>query len=228
MGDSNGGVCRIHALSARATGPEHVDSEVSGIDRDIDLFRLRKDRHRHGRRVNAPLGFSRGYALNPMHAAFPLQLAVHAGSLHHGDDFLETTNPGRVSGKDFNAPALLFRVPLIHPKKLSDEKGRLISAGTRADFEHDVLFVVRILRQQQNLEPIGALHQLRLKALQLLASKSDDLVVPLTQKLLIGQNLVLQGFVPMVLRNELLEVGMLLRKPSELSGLRPELRVGEP
>ncbi len=55
VGDAHGGVRRVHALTTRAAGAEHVDLQVALVDVDVHLFGLGHDEHRRRRRVDAPL-----------------------------------------------------------------------------------------------------------------------------------------------------------------------------
>src|SRR5438874_6952632 len=63
VGDADGAVGRVDALTARSLGAEHVDPEVLVVDLDVDLLRLGKHGHGGGRRVNPALPFGHRYAL---------------------------------------------------------------------------------------------------------------------------------------------------------------------
>jgi hypothetical protein len=49
---------------------------------------------------------------------------------------------------DLHLPALTFGVAGVHSQDLGCKKRRLVAAGAGADLEDDVLFVVRIFRQE--------------------------------------------------------------------------------
>ena len=131
---------------ARAEG---VDPQVLVVDLDVDLFGFGQhgDRDRGG--VDAAAGFGGGHALDAVHAALVLQLAVDAAPLDHRDDFLEPADAGVVARHELDPPALALRVPAVHPKQLGGEQRRFVAAGAGPDFEHDVLLVVRVLRDEQ-------------------------------------------------------------------------------
>ena len=111
-------------------------------------------RHGHGRRrrVDAAARFGRRHALHAVDAAFVFQLAVDAASFDRGDDFLEAADARVVARHHFEPPALPLRVLAVHPEQLRGKERRFVAARAGADFEHDVLLVVRILRNQQRLQ----------------------------------------------------------------------------
>ena len=47
-------------------------------------------------------------------------------------------------------PALTLGVARVHPEQVRGEERRFVAAGAGADFEHDVLGVVGILRDEQD------------------------------------------------------------------------------
>ena len=96
--------------------------------------------------------FGGRHALHAMDAALVLQLAVGAASFDGGDDFLEPADAGVAARHHFDPPALALGVLAVHAEQLGGEQRRLVAARAGADFEHDVLVVVRILRDQQHLE----------------------------------------------------------------------------
>ena len=87
-----------------------------------------------------------------MHAAFVFQLAVRAAALDGRDDFLEPADAGVARRHQLEPPALALGVLAVHPEQLGGEERRLVAARAGADFEDDVLFVVRILGIEQDLE----------------------------------------------------------------------------
>ena len=131
---------------------ERVDAQVLVVDLDVDVFGLRQDRHGGGRRVHASLRFGGGHALHAVHAALVLQLAVGAAPLDRGDDFFQAADAGLVAREHVELPALPLRVLAVHAKQLGREERRLVAARARADFEHDVLLIVRVLGDEQDLE----------------------------------------------------------------------------
>ncbi len=91
-------------------------------------------------------------ALHAMHAALVLELGVDLVAADEGDDFLESADARFAAGGDFHLPVLRFGEAGVHAENLGREEGRLVATGARADFEDDVLVVVRILRQEEDAQ----------------------------------------------------------------------------
>jgi hypothetical protein len=87
-----------------------------------------------------------------MDAALVLQPAVDAFPLDGGDDLLQAAAAGLVARQHFNPPALALGVLAVHAEQLGGEQRRFVAAGSGPDFEDDVLLIVRVLRDQQDLE----------------------------------------------------------------------------
>src|SRR6185295_4742828 len=68
----------VHVLSAGAARAVRVHLDVRRVDVDLDLLHLGKDRDRGRGRVDAPLRFGLGDALDAVAAALVAQLAKHA------------------------------------------------------------------------------------------------------------------------------------------------------
>src|SRR5487761_727497 len=93
MSDTDCRISGVYGLAARAGGAERVDTDVLGIDFDLDFVRLGQHRHGDGGGVNAA-GLLRGwYPLHAVYPAFVLQFAVNF-ALNEGDNFLESAQPG--------------------------------------------------------------------------------------------------------------------------------------
>ena len=105
----------------------------------------------HRRRVDAAARLGGRHALHAVHAALVLQLAVDAAPLDHRDHFLQAADAGVAARHHLEAPAVALGVHAVHPEQLGGEERRLVAAGAGADLEHDVLLVVRILRDEQDL-----------------------------------------------------------------------------
>src|SRR5947209_7868403 len=118
-----------------------------------------------------------GHALHAVHAAFVLELAVHFVAANQRDHFLQPAHWRFAAGRYFKFPALRLAVPRVHAKNLGREQRCLIAAGSGADFEHHVLFVVRILRQQQDLELLLDLEFFRFELGHLLLRHRPELAV---------------------------------------------------
>ena len=75
VGDPNGRIRRVDALSAGPAGAHDVDAEVLGADVHLRLLRLRQDGHGHGTRMDAPGTLGLGNTLDAVYAALPAQLS---------------------------------------------------------------------------------------------------------------------------------------------------------
>ena len=77
---------------------------------------------------------------------------------------LKPPTPDSDERQDFDLPALLLGEARVHAEDLGGEERGLVAAGAGADFEDDVLLVVRILGQQQHLQFFFDRRQARLRA----------------------------------------------------------------
>ena len=152
VGDADGGVGGVDALAAGAARAEGVDAQVLVVDLDVDFFGFRQDGDGDGRGVDAAARLGCRHALDAVDAALVFQLAVGAAPFDRRDDFLEAADAGVAARHHLDAPALALGVLAVHAEQLGGEQRGFVAAGAGADFEHDVLFVVRILRDQQDLQ----------------------------------------------------------------------------
>ena len=123
-----------------------------GLDLDVHVFGFRQHSDRHGRSVNAALRLGLGHALHAMHAALVLHARIHAVAFDDGDDFLQSADARLRRREHFHLPALGFGVAVVHAEDLRREQRGFVAAGSGADFQDDVLLVIRILGQQQHLQ----------------------------------------------------------------------------
>ena len=119
---------------------------------DVDVFGLRQHRDRRRRGVDAAGRFGVRHALHAMHAGFEFQLGIDAAAVDIGDDFLVAADRAFALRHDFDLPALLGGIALIHAKQHAREQRGLVAAGAGADFQDDVALVHRVLRQQIELD----------------------------------------------------------------------------
>ena len=104
-----------------------------------------------------------------MSARLKLQLRIGAIPDHADDHFLIAAEITLALRYDLCFPALALGVAHIHAKEVAREKRRLITARAGTDFKEDVPLIVRISRQQHDLEIfiellklLAALRELRL------------------------------------------------------------------
>ena len=81
-----------------------------------------------------------------------LEPAVHALALDERRDFLRAAHARVAQVQDLEAPTLALAVAGVHPEEVGGEQRGFVAAGARPDFKHDVLDVVRILRNEKDLQ----------------------------------------------------------------------------
>ena len=133
-------------------GAERVDAQVFFVDLDFDVVGFGQHSHRDCGSVDPSAAFGCRNALNPVHAALVLELAVHALAFDHRDDFLEPAHSGSAGGDDFDPPALRFGIARIHAEEFLGKQGGFVATRAGADLQQHVLFVVGVFRNQENLE----------------------------------------------------------------------------
>ena len=109
-----------------------------------------------------PAALGRWNALHAVDAALVLEARVGAVALDDRRDRLDAADAGVVPVDDLDLPAPPLGVPLVHPEELGREERRLVAARARPDLEKDVTRVVRVLREEEDLqrfldggEPLG-------------------------------------------------------------------------
>src|SRR5215831_19108066 len=150
--DADGGVRRIHRLTARARGAKRVDAQIFRFDFDIDIFGFRQHCDSDGGSVNPSLLLGGGDPLYTVNSAFIFQLRVHAVAFDDRNDFFQTADRGFRRREYLDLPALSLGIARVHSEDFGGEKRRFVSASPGADFEDDVLFVVRIFGDKKDLE----------------------------------------------------------------------------
>ena len=178
------------------------------------LVELREHGHRAGGRVNTALGFGRRNALHTVSARLKLQFRIGAVSDHADDHFLIAAKITLALRDNFRFPALTLGIAHIHAEQVARKKRRFIAARAGTDFQEDVPLVVRISRQQHDLEILiellkllAALRELRL---------GEFLHVGIRQELLALRALLLILFVLAHLLHHGLDFGAFTREIAEL------------
>src|SRR5271166_5610872 len=147
VGDPHRRVGRVHALPARARGPEHVDLQVVVVDLDLDLFGLGYHEHAGRRGVDAALGLGHRHPLNAVHATLVLQPgpgALGTPALHRDRHVLDPAQAGTRRIEDLGLPATPLGVAQVHPEQIAGEQRGFLAAFTRLDLENDIAPVVRV------------------------------------------------------------------------------------
>ena len=177
MGDADGGVRLVDVLPAGAARAERVDLEFALVDLELHFVRFRQDRDRRGGRLDASLALGLGDPLHTVDARLEFEAGVGAVAGDLERDLLVPAEFGRVGTQDFCLEALGLRVHGIHAQKRAREQGGLFPAGAASDLDDDVFVVVRVPRQQQDLELFRGLFQSLLRGGHLLLGKVPELFV---------------------------------------------------
>jgi hypothetical protein len=143
------GVSGIDALSARARRAEPIDPQFVWIDFDIDFLRLGKHRNRDRGSVNAALGLGGRDTLHAVHPALVAKSPERLLALDVDDDLANPASIGVRNRKRLDLPAARLRVTAIHPIEVSGKERGFVSTGPRANLQDRVLFLVWILRNEQ-------------------------------------------------------------------------------
>src|SRR5262249_47343590 len=88
----DGGIGGIHALTAGTGRTEGIDADVLSLQLDFDFVGLGQHGYGDRRGVDAALLLGYGNALDTMHAAFVLELAVNFVAADEREDFFESAD----------------------------------------------------------------------------------------------------------------------------------------
>ena len=84
-----------------------------------------------------------------------MSLAKTPDPLDLGDDLLEPSGGTFAGRDDLDAPAFDLGIALVHPEKITGEKGCLVAPRAGADFENGAFFIRHVLGQKRDLELAG-------------------------------------------------------------------------
>ena len=112
--------------------------------------------------MNAALSLGLRHALHAVHTALELQLRIGMTVDLEGD-LVEAALLTRRDVDDLDLPALFLGPLLVHAEQVGREERRLLPALRALDLDDHVLVVVGVLGQQQDLEVLLELSDLRRK-----------------------------------------------------------------
>ena len=135
------------------------------------------------------------------------------------DHFLQAADAGVAARHHLEAPALALGEPAVHAEQIAGEQRRLVAASAGADFEHDVLLVVRILRNEQQLELGVAGVAPRAQALQLFLRELAQVGIAAACELLGLLDLIVDAACT---RGTSRRAARSRRAPSRACGIRPD------
>lgn len=153
VGNTDRRVGGVNVLPARAGGAEGIDAQIRRVDiRHFRLRQLRHHRHRTGGGVDTPLRLGGRHALHAMAAGFKFEPAVDAVAADLGDHLFKAAVFTFVGAEDLHLPAARFRVTGVHAEQIAGKQRRFVAAGPGAYFHEGVTLVIRIFRQEQDLQ----------------------------------------------------------------------------
>ena len=100
--------------------------------------------------MDASIGFCNWNSLDTMRTAFVFQAAICPLAFHLEGYIFDTVLRSFVDIKNFDLPAFIVSIATVHAKKLSSEKGCLITAGASLDSDNSVFLIHTISWQQGN------------------------------------------------------------------------------
>ena len=228
VGQADGRVGRVDRLSAGARGAEDVLADVVHRDFDVELLGFGQHGHRGGRRVHAALRLGLRDALYAVHARLVLERAVDVLSRDLHDDLLVSAR-GALRGRgDLVAPPLRLDVLGVHAQQVAGEECGLVAARAAADLDDGVLRILRILRDEQQLDLLLHACEFGFEFRDHLAGHFAHLLV-----LVVGQRVLRLGEVgqrrAVALRglDDRFELLVLLRQGDELLDVGDHFGVGE-
>ena len=130
--DSDCGFGAVDVLPARAAGAVSVDSQVGGIDCDVDIlgFGHNGDGYRAG--MNSASALCDGDALDAVSAALVFEFAEGSRAVNRENNFLEAADCRGICVDNVNVPTLPLGVARVHPEQLARKECRLLAADAAA------------------------------------------------------------------------------------------------
>ena len=118
--------------------------------------------------MDPALSLSLRHALHAVNSGLVFQHAIDPVSDDLHDDFLESAGSALRLAVDFHLPAATLEILAVHSEEVSREYCRLVTAGTSSDFKNRVLAVLRVGRDEQELDFLFHLRKFRLNLRNLL------------------------------------------------------------
>ena len=125
------------------------------------------------------------HALDAVYARLVFQRAVHVVARHLHHHLLVAAGGAFRCAVDLVAPALALHILGVHAQQVAGEEGCLVAARAAADLDDGVLFVLRILGDEQQFDLLLHAGNGRFEFGHLLAGHFAQVVV-----LLVGQNIL--------------------------------------
>ena len=152
VGDAHGGHVLLNVLPASAGRTVHIHLNIRFGDINLHVFNFRQDGHGNRGRVDAPLGFGLGHALDAVHAGFELQTGIGAFAFHRESDFFIAANADFICGEDFGLVVMQVGIAQVHAQQVGRKEGGLIAAGAGPNFYDNVAIVARVFWDQEGAQ----------------------------------------------------------------------------
>ena len=150
--DADSGRGLVDVLAAGAGRAERVDAQILRIDIEVKLLRFGQHGHRCGRGMHAALTLGLRHALDAVYAALELEPRIHAVACDAEHDLFIAAQLGLGTAHHLGLPAAPVRVHRVHAVQIGRKQRAFLAACAAANFDIDVLLVVRVLGQKQELE----------------------------------------------------------------------------
>ena len=118
--------------------------------------------------MHAPAGFGLRHALDAVDAGFKLESRVRPVAADNKVSFLYTAQLRVVIVQKLHAVPPLFRIHRVHAVEVRGEQRALLPAHAAANFNDDILVVVRVARQKQHAQLVEKALFFRLGSVQFL------------------------------------------------------------
>ena len=158
----------IDVLATRTGSAVDLHLNILGPKVDVDLLHLWQHRDRRGRGVHAPAGLRLRHALDAVDAGFELESRIRPIAIDHEVGLFHAAELRVVVGQKLHAVPPLFRVHRVHAVEVGGEQRALLPAHAAANFNDDILVVVRVTWQKQHAQLVEKALFFRLGCVQFL------------------------------------------------------------
>ena len=132
---------------------EHVDLEIVRVDLDVDVLGLGQHRDRRRARVDATLALGGRHPLHAVRPALVLEQAPGVVALHQERDVAVAAVLRRLARQHLDLQAVALGEVLVHAVEVAGPEVGLLAALGALDLDDDVAALVRVVREQELLDP---------------------------------------------------------------------------
>ena len=152
VGQTDCRVGGVHRLTTRARCAEDIFANIVPRHLDVELVCLRKDGNRRSGGVDTTLCLGLRNALHAVHSRLVFERAIYVGTGDLHNHLLITTNGTLREGGNLVTPTLRLDILGVHTHQVAGEQSRLVATRTASNFEHGVLGILRIFRDEQEFD----------------------------------------------------------------------------